>query len=120
MSSGNYSEQLSINKPLELVGDEGEEPTIHCRGPCLTVFGDHDTVFAHLRVRTRTVARGNMREPPAVLLSGGCPHFFKCEITSMIVGGLSCPIVEHCLISGNVNGVGFVRQRQRQRPIHEE
>mgnify|MGYP001598326749 CR=1 FL=1 len=104
---GQYLEQLSLNKSLEITGDDGEEPSFVGRAPCLTVYGDIEARISRMTFRPRATGVKSVREPAAVLISGGRPYISGCEMTSMAVGGSAEPTVEQCTMSYNHSGCGL-------------
>jgi parallel beta-helix repeat protein len=106
-----FVEQIIISRPLELCGDDGEEPCITSRGPTITISADIPCFFSGIKVRVRTMnatASVSRMEPPAVLVTSGRPVFFRCDLSSFCAAGVSQPVVERCSIQGNLGGSGLV------------
>jgi nitrous oxidase accessory protein NosD len=114
LACGQYFESVTLQQPLEIVGEEGAEmPEISARGVCLSLLGDVETYFENVRFTTKVAqftskaaARGSASQT-SVRITGGRPTFLKCAMTSLFVGGDAVPTVTKCTIQGNVNGSGL-------------
>jgi parallel beta-helix repeat protein len=115
IAPGEYYESLTISQPLEIVGEPGgdEKAAIVGRNCCINVVGDVECYFENIRVETK---RSQFISTSAILgkgvyavrLGAGRPTFYRCELTSVFVGGQCKPNISHCTISGNVQGCGLV------------
>ncbi|KEG13596.1 hypothetical protein DQ04_00911080 [Trypanosoma grayi] len=99
---GEYFETLSITFPLEIVAAEGEDPSIVSRGTCVTITQDVEAYFEHVEF----ISKGKGRTEAAVALMHGRAVFFRCKLSSVIVGGFARPHMEHCTIAESYNGYG--------------
>ncbi|CUE73294.1 Hypothetical protein, putative [Bodo saltans] len=114
LACGQYFESVTLQQPLEIVGEEGAElPEISARGVCLSLLGDVETYFENVRFTTKVAqftskaaARGSASQT-SVRITGGRPTFLKCAMTSLFVGGDAVPTITKCTIQGNVNGSGL-------------
>jgi len=88
---GVFNEQISITKPIEVVGDDSgvEEPTIVSRGPTVSIGSDVACFFSLLKIKTKSISASSKSDPPAVTMSSGKAVFFHCEMTSVVVAGTS-------------------------------
>ena len=115
ISPGQYFESLTITQPLELVGEPGgdEKAGIYGRGCCLSVVGDVECYFENLKIETKrsqflSTSSQLGKGVFAVRLNAGKPTFFRCELTSVSVGGQCNPSITYCQINGNIQGCGLV------------
>ena len=73
-SGQQFIEQIIVSRPIEICGDDGEEPTIISRGPTISISADIPCFFSGIKVKVRTLnasASVSRQEPPAVLVTSG-------------------------------------------------
>jgi parallel beta-helix repeat protein len=107
LTGGEYNESISIQIPLELVAAEGEDPHILSRSSTVTLTTTGIDVYME---RLLISSRSTSKLDAAVVAINGNPILYRCQCTSMLIGGNAMVHVDECTIKDSGSGVGIVVQ----------
>ncbi|KPA80893.1 hypothetical protein ABB37_04298 [Leptomonas pyrrhocoris] len=107
LTGGEYNESIAIQMPLELVAAEGEDPHLSSRSSTVTLTtAGIDVYMEHLSVSSRSTSKMDA----AVVAVNGNPILYRCQCTSLLIGGNAVAHVDECTIKDSSSGVGIVVQ----------
>ncbi|KPI84696.1 hypothetical protein ABL78_6242 [Leptomonas seymouri] len=107
LTGGEYNEALAIQMPLELVAADGEDPHLYSRSSTITLTTIGVDIYME---RLFISSRSTSKLDAAVVAVNGNPILFRCECTSMLIGGNALVHIDECTIKDSGSGVGLIVQ----------
>ena len=106
LTGGEYNESVAIQMPLELAAAEGEDPHILSRSSTVTLTAGIDVYMERLLISSRSASKLDA----AVVAINGNPILYRCQCTSLLIGGNAVVHIDECTIKDSGSGVGIVVQ----------
>eukprot|EP00754_Rhynchopus_humris_P043004 Rhum_TRINITY_DN2911_c0_g1::Rhum_TRINITY_DN2911_c0_g1_i1::g.8858::m.8858 len=99
VGTGLYSESLIINKFIELVAADSQNPELSQWGTALTLCSTGGAYVCGIEVLQAD--RGGKGEQPSIVVQEGAPTLVDCRFPSIMITGMASPVLRNNEIMGS-------------------